>query len=124
MLKHSRMLLTGTVSLFGPNTEQAQIRGAGERVEVDVSRCSLRLALVSRLPSRSARLRWLLAIQPALRESGLSVEILVDGCPVGFFDGTSKGSPLGRLLGFGPVDIRLYPLLLAWLHRPPKRNGG
>lgn len=123
MLEHDPLLATGTVSLAGPNGEWIQVRGAGERIEVDIARASLSLGLLSRLPSRSARRRWVLAGQSALRLAALSIEILVDGRPVGVYDGQTKGSLLARVLGLYPVDLKLFQLLLVWGARSSEKAG-
>lgn len=115
MSEHNPLLITGTVTLAGPNGARINVRGAGQCVEVDIARASLRRALVSRMPSRSTRRRRLLAGQSALRSAGLSVEILVDGRPVAFYAGETTGSLLARVLGLGPVDLKMIPLLLAWV---------
>jgi hypothetical protein len=122
MLETDQLLVTGTVSLAGPSGERIQVRAAGERIEVDIARASLRLALLSRLPSRSARHRWLLAGQPALRQAGLSIEVLVDGRPVAFYDGTTKGSLLARILGLGPVTLKPSQLMLVLVTRSSQRG--
>lgn len=122
MLENNQLLVTGTVSLAGPNGERIQVRGAGECIEVDIARASLSLGLLSRLPSRSARRRWLLAGQPALRQAGLSIEVLVDGRPVAFYDGTTKGSLLARILGLGPVTLKPYQLMLVLVTRSSQRG--
>lgn len=117
MLEHDPFLITGTVTLAGPNGERIQVRGAGERIEVDIARASLSLGLLSRLPSRSTRRRWLLAGQPALRQAGLSIELLVGGRLVGVYDGQTKGSLLAHVLGLDPVNLKLLQLLLVWAAR-------
>lgn len=119
MSEHNRLLLTGSVSLTDPNGGQIQLRGAGGHIDVNIDRSVLNLAFFSRLPTRGTRRRWLLASQPALRLAGVSVEIRLNGRPVAFYDWKTKGSVLARVLGFGPVDVKLYQLLLAWLRRPP-----
>lgn len=121
MAGHGELLVTGTVTLAGPNGERISVRGVGDRVEVDVARASLSRRLVSGLPSRSTRRRWLLSGQPALRAADLSVEMLVDGRPVAFYDGQTTGSMSARVLGLGPVDLKLIPLLLAWVTRSSAR---
>jgi hypothetical protein len=122
MLENNQLLVTGTVSLAGPNGERIQVRGAGECIEVDIARASLSLGLLSRLPSRSTRRRWLLAGQLALRQAGLSIEVLVDGRPVAFYDGTTKGSLLARILGLGPVTLKPYQLMLVLVTRSSQRG--
>jgi hypothetical protein len=105
--------------LTGPNGERFQVRGAGERLEVDVDPAALSLGVLSRLPSRGTRRRWLLAAQPALRRAGVSVEIRMNGRPVAFYGWQSKPTFLARVLGLGPVEVRLSQLLSAWLRRLP-----
>ncbi|MBK1633118.1 hypothetical protein CKO31_20655 [Thiohalocapsa halophila] len=117
MLELDQLLITGTVTLAGPNGERIQVRGAGERIEADIARASLSLGLFSRLPSRSTRRRWLLAGQPVLRQAGLSIELLVDGRLIGVYDGQAKGSLLAHVLGLDPVNLKLLQLLLVWAVR-------
>jgi hypothetical protein len=121
MSEHDQLLVTGNVIFAGPDGERIQVYGGGERIEVEITRASLRFGLLSRLPSRSMQRRWLQAGQPALRQAGLSIEILVDGRPVAFYDGKTKGSLLARVLGLGPVNIKLVPLLLVWAARSSER---
>jgi hypothetical protein len=116
---HNRLLLTGSLSLTGPNGERLQLRGAGERLEVDVDPAALSLGVLSRPPSRATRRRWLLAAQPALRRAGVFVEIRMNGRPVAFYAWHSKATLIARVLGLGPVEVRLSQLLSAWLRRAP-----
>lgn len=121
--EHNRLLLTGSLSLTAPNGERIEFRGAGERLEVDVDPAALSLGVLSRLPSRGTRRRWLLAAQPALRRAGVSVEIRMNGRPVAFYDWQSKATLLAWVLGLGPVEVTLSQLLSAWLRRPPAHAG-
>ena len=122
MLEHDPLLVTGTVTLAGPNGERIQVRGAGERIEVDIARASLSLGLFSRLTSRSTRRRWLLAGQPVLRQAGLSIELLVDGRLVGVYNGQTQGSLLARALGLGPVNLKPFQLMLVLVTRSSQRD--
>lgn len=122
MLGNDPLLVTGTVSLAGPNGERFQIRGAGDLIEVNIARASLNIGLLSRLPSRSMRRHWLLAGQPALCQAGLSIEILVGGRPVGVYDGQTTGSLLARVLGLGPINLKPFQLLLVLVTKSSPRD--
>jgi hypothetical protein len=107
------LLVDGIISLSGPTGGRITIRGLGERIAIDIERPLLTLALVSRRPSRAARRRWLLAGQSALDLAKVSVDLCVDGHPVGRFDWKTRGTAFTRLLGLGPIDLSLRRLILA-----------
>ena len=114
---HRELLIEGSISLAGPTGGQVEIRGIGERVEVDIDRSLLKLALLSRLAPRASRRRWLLGGQQALDMAQVSVDLLVGGVPIGRYDWQTKGSIFTRLLGLGPVDLSLWRLGLALVRR-------
>lgn len=114
------LLIDGAVSLSGSVGERIVVRGVGERIEVDVDRSLFDLNLISRLPPRARRRRWLFGGQPALAAANVQIDLLVGGFPVGRYDGTTKGTWLARLMGFGPIGLSLGSLLIALARRPPK----
>jgi hypothetical protein len=118
--KHAQLLASGHVTLTGPRGERVEIRGAGERVEVDINRSALIRGFGSRLLRRGARRRWLLAGQPALEVAGLSVDVLIDGRRVGRYGGHTSGGIIARLLGLGPAEFDFLQLLKALIRRPPQ----
>lgn len=107
------LLIEGIASLEGPTGGRITIRGSGERVEVDVDRSLLNLALISRLPHRASRRRWLFIGQQALGRAQVSVDLSLGGVPIGHYDWESKGTVFARLLGLGSVELSLRRLLLA-----------
>jgi hypothetical protein len=107
------LLFDGTVSLSQPTGGHIVIRGAGERIEVDIDRSILSISLLSNLPPRAKRRHWIRTSQPALSTAKARIDLLVDGHPVGRYDGRTKGTLLAHLLGLGPVDLSLRSLLRA-----------
>lgn len=110
---HRALLVEGIASLAAPSGGQITIRGTGERVQVDIDRSLLKPALISQLPHRASRHRWLLAGQQALGRAQVSVDLSLGGVPIGHYDWKSKGTVFARLLGLGSIDLSLRRLLLA-----------
>jgi hypothetical protein len=111
MSEHDQILATGSVDLIGPNGERISVRGSGASIEIDIERTSFRFRVLSQLPSRRTRTRWLQAGQSALRLAGLAIVVLVDGRPIAYYSGESRGSLLARVLGLGPVDLKTFSIL-------------
>ncbi|WP_435335217.1 hypothetical protein [Haloarchaeobius sp. TZWWS8] len=97
-------------------SETVSMYGYGRTVVVEVP--SIRAARAFRRASRQPPVERLF---DALKASGGSLDLRVNGVSVAGFDHRSKSGPLSRVLGFRPATVYPEGILMAVLRRIPPR---
>jgi hypothetical protein len=99
--------------------EDIDIRGTGDHIVVDLPSLRAGRRLLSSGPFATNRARTTGRIHEALRISGLSAEVRLQGDTIARIGAGARPGPLGRILNLDGVDVRLSRPLRAALRRRP-----
>lgn len=99
--------------------EQIDIRGTGDRIVVDLPSLQTGRRLLRSGPFATNRAQTTGRIHEALRSTGLTAEVRLQGDPIAQIGAEAQPGALGRLLRLEGIEVRPTRPLRAALRRHP-----
>jgi hypothetical protein len=106
------------LSILGGNGEEISVSAKDEIITIDFASFWVgRSILKSQFSNRNKRETMLQRLQNGLQYADLALEFRVARRVIARLSPQSRPNWLSRWLGYGPLELKLWPILLSLFHR-------